>query len=301
MRQSREIRLIKFLKEKYQDMSAREIKRALDIGACSVNGKIERLGSRLINIQKDKIKFKAIKTQAQEKLIIKKENIIFEDEDILVYNKSAGHPTMSTENQGVNFHETLKKELKYKFLEPAHRLDKNTSGLLIFAKNKESLNKLSEMFASKKIKKTYLAIIDGRWKKKHLTGTIENYLCLEYKKGSQQKWKVAGKLSPEDLKNPKYKSALSEYKVIKTFNDFSLVELSPKTGRTHQLRVHMAHIGHPVLGDSIYAHNFKSKITARRQLLHALRLEFNHPKNNTVIKLEAPLPHDFTEIIEKQD
>jgi RluA family pseudouridine synthase len=255
----------------------------------------------MINIPKDKIKFKAIKTQAQEKLIIKKENIIFEDEDILVYNKSAGHPTMSTENQGVNLHETLKKELKYKFLEPAHRLDKNTSGLLIFAKNKNSLHKLSEMFAGKKIQKTYLAIIDGKWKKKLLTGTIENYLCLEYKKGSQQKWKVAEKLSPAELKNPKYKSALSEYKILKTFKDFSLVELSPKTGRTHQLRVHMAYIGHPILGDSIYASNFKSTILARRQLLHAARLELIHPNNKTPLKLEAPLPLDFTDILEKKE
>jgi 23S rRNA pseudouridine1911/1915/1917 synthase len=294
----RQIRLIKYLKDRYKDMSAREIKRALDMGACLVNGKIERLGSRMIDTQKDKVKFKAIKTQAQEKLVIKKGNIIFEDEDILVYNKSAGHATMAVEGKGVNLHDCLKQELKYKFLEPAHRLDKNTSGLLIFAKNKKSHSVLSEMFANKKIKKTYLAIIDGKWKKKNLKGQIKNYLCLEYKKGSQQKWKVAEQFSPSDLKNPKYKEAISDYEVLKTFKDYNLVQLNPQTGRTHQLRVHMAYIGHPILGDSIYAENFKCTKTARRQLLHAGKLEFNHPINKNLLKLEAGLPGDFKEFLD---
>ena len=293
----RQIRLIKYLKDRYKDMSAREIKRALDMGACLVNGKIERLGSRMIDTQKDKVKFKAIKTQAQEKLVIKKENIIFEDEDILVYNKSAGHPTMAVEGKGVNLHDCLKQELKYKFLEPAHRLDKNTSGLLIFSKNKNSHALLSEMFANKKIKKTYLAIIDGKWKKKNLKGQIKNYLCLEYKKGSQQKWKVAENLNSNDLKNPKYKEAISDYEVLKIFNDYSLVKLNPQTGRTHQLRVHMAYIGHPILGDSIYANNFRCPQIPRRHLLHAGSLEFNHPLNKKPLNLEAPLPEDFKNFI----
>jgi 23S rRNA pseudouridine1911/1915/1917 synthase len=294
----RQIRLIKYLKDRYKDMSAREIKRALDMGACLVNGKIERLGSRMIDTQKDKVKFKAIKTQAQEKLVIKKENIIFEDEDILVYNKSAGHPTMAVEGKGANLHDCLKQELKYKFLEPAHRLDKNTSGLLIFAKNKNSHSLLNEMFANKKIKKTYLAIIDGKWKKKNLEGQIKNYLCLEYKKGSMQKWKVAENLSPSELKNPKYKEAISDYKILKTFDDCNLVQLNPQTGRTHQLRVHMAYIGYPILGDSIYAESFKSSKTARRQLLHASKLDFNHPINKNLLSLEAPLPDDFKQILD---
>jgi RluA family pseudouridine synthase len=295
----RQTRLIKYLKDKYKDMSAREIKRALDMGACSVNGKIERLGSRVIFIPKDKIKFKAIKTQAQEKLIIKKENIIFEDDDILVYNKSAGHPTMSTENQGVNLHETLKQELKLKFLEPAHRLDKNTSGLLVFAKNKNALLKLNDMFANKKIQKTYLAIIDGKWKRKNTHGQIKNYLCLEYKKGSMQKWKVAENLSASDLKNPKYKEAISDYQILKVFKDYTYIKLKPQTGRTHQLRVHLAYIGHPILGDSLYAENFKCSQMARRHLLHASVLEFNHPLNNSPLSLEAPLPEDFQKLIDQ--
>ena len=160
------VRLSKYLKEKYPDFSSKEIKRSLENGACTINGQIETFASREINPQKDKVVLKTQKFKAQEKLIIKKSHIIFEDDDLLVYNKEAGHACMATEGKKINLHNELKKELRLKSLEPAHRLDKDTSGLMIFCKNPKSLKAMMQAFKDRKVKKTYLAVVDGNWEKK---------------------------------------------------------------------------------------------------------------------------------------
>lgn len=283
------MKLATYLKNKFPNLSSREIKRALEQGACTVNACIERFGSRQIDPAKDLIKFKAIKTQATKKLTIQKERIIFENQYILVYDKEAGHPSLPTESNKVNLHQMLKTYLNYDFLEPVHRLDKHTSGLIIFAKSKIAVEKFTQLFAEHKIQKEYIAIVDGVWK--HATqGQIETRMRLEFKKGSMQKWQVS--------KSKKDKIAITDYKILKQYKNYTSLILKPRTGRTHQLRVHMAYLGHPILGDSLYAKNFKSKIFVSRQLLHAHKIIFQDPFSLAQISLIAELPKDMKDFLD---
>lgn len=287
------MKLSYYLKEKYPDFSNKEIKRSLENGACTINGKIETFASREINPAKDKIIFNTKKFKAQEKLEIKKQNIEFEDDDLLIYNKEAGHACMATQGKKVNLHEELKKSLKLKYLEPAHRLDKDTSGLIIFCKNPKALRLMMQAFKDKTIQKTYLAIVDGKWSKPD-SGTIKNYLELDFKKRGMQKWKVSKVKSETAEKNKqKYKYAETQYQLRSATKSHSLVELKPKTGRTHQLRIHLSHLGFPILGDNLYAENFKNKGLFTRHLLHAFELKFNHPITKQRYTVSAKAPADF--------
>lgn len=292
------MRLLKYLKNKYKNYGSREMKRALEKGACLVNGKIERFGSKLVDPTKDKIEFKEINFIAREKLLIKKERIIFEDNWILIYDKEAGYPALPTEGKNTNLQEELQKFFADKFsLEPVHRLDKDTSGLMIFAKDHNTVKAFNEMFKEKGIEKTYLAIADGNWKPA-MKGRFDNYLCLEFKRGAMQKWQVA-KVDEEKIANnkSKYKQAITDYEVLKKFDKYTLVKLMPKTGRTHQLRVQLSDIGYPILGDTVYATKFQASILPGRHLLHAQTLKFNHPITKKNIQVEAPTPKEFEKLI----
>ncbi len=290
------MRLLQYIKDKYSDLSNREIKRALERGACLVNGKIERYASREIEAKKDKVEFTYIQTEAQAKLVIKKSRIVFEDEHLLVYDKEAGHPIMATEAKSeANLHHELKRFLQsqpgnYKFFEPVHRLDRQTSGLCIFAKEKTALVELTRMFKDKEIKKTYEAVVDGKWKLAP-QGKVENHLRLKKKINTMQVWEVAKAVKKDS------KLAISNYQLLKAYDKYSHVQLEPLTGRTHQLRVHMAYLGYPILGDTIYAENFKFKKLFDRHLLHAAKLEFKHPITKKRLRLEAELPAEFKELL----
>ncbi len=285
------MRLLLYIKEKYTDLTNREIKRALERGACLVNGKIERYASRKIDPTKDKVEFTYIKTEAQAKLEIKASRIVYEDDYILVYDKEAGHPIMATEAKAeTNLHHELKKFTGHKSFNPVHRLDRQTSGLCIFAKEQEALKELTRMFKDKEIKKTYEAIVDGKWQHPK-QGKIENYLKLKQKINTMQIWQV--------VESPKYgaKQAVTNYKLLKAYDKYSHLELEPLTGRTHQLRLHMAHLGYPILGDTIYAENFKFKKILDRHLLHAAKLEFQHPITKKRLRLLAEMPMVFKELL----
>ncbi len=276
------------IKEKHPDLSNREIKRALEEGACKVNGAIERFPNRTINPRKDKISFTYIKLKAKAKLIINKSSIVFEDADILVYDKPAGYACMSTENsKQVNLHRELKKFTRLSFLEPVHRLDKDTSGLMIFAKNSQTLEQLNQMFKDKEIHKEYYAIVDGAWTLAP-KGRISNHLQLAAKRGAMQTWEIGKKNNA--------KAAITDYELISNHSKHACLRLSPQTGRTHQLRVHMSHLGHPIIGDTQYAKNFKSPLRPGRHLLHAHKLKFKHPQTQRKLNLEAPLPEEFTSL-----
>lgn len=295
------MKLIQFLKKKFPELSNREIKASLELGSCLINGKIESFSSKEIDPKKDKIDFKFIKAAKIPRLIISETRIVLEDDYLLIYDKEAGHLCMSSEKESeVNLHDELKKYLELRekkkiYLEPVHRLDKNTSGLIIFSKSPESNKKLSLLFKEKKIYKEYRALVDGAFKKSGtpLKGCLENYLRLEYKKGHSQKWMVVAKNSK--IHKDRDKLAISEYELLEDFEDCSLVKLVPKTGRTHQLRIHMAFLGHPIIGDVLYAKSFRSSKNFYRLMLHAYKLIFSHPHDATKISVEASLPKGFTE------
>jgi 23S rRNA pseudouridine1911/1915/1917 synthase len=169
-----------------------------------------------------------------------------------------------------------------------HRLDKDTSGLLLIAKNNEAFFYFKNLFQTKNIKKYYLALVHG--KPKEPKSTISSPLG---RIGMKRTTKIAGKKVIDE------KEAETEYETVKNYSNYTLLRLSPKTGRTHQLRVHLNSIGHPIAGDPVYGFKKLSPPPELNRLfLHAYRLEFLTPDGKS-LALEADLPGDLSSILEK--
>lgn len=218
-------------------------------------------------------------------------DIVFENEDFVVINKPAGVLVHSTKYNEESLVDWLIKRYPYIIdvgedkNRPGivHRLDKETSGLLLIAKNQKAFDYFKKLFQERKIKKGYLALVYGEIKNKK--GVIDKPIGI-----------VASsvKRSTAAQKMKELKEAITEYEVIKVFEwqkeKLTLLRVFPKTGRTHQIRVHLASIGHPIVGDKIYGRK-KEKI-AVRLFLHAYSLEFPSP-NGTTLRLEVDLPEDL--------
>jgi 23S rRNA pseudouridine1911/1915/1917 synthase len=218
-------------------------------------------------------------------------DIVYQDGDIAIINKYSGmvvHPAHG------HYSGTLVNAILFQIkdlsgingeMRPGivHRLDKDTSGLIIVVKNDKAHTKLTEMFKNKEIKKTYLAIVKGKVSKE--TGRIETNI------GRDEKDRKKMSVSRDEKKG---KLAITTYKVIDSNERYSLLDVNIETGRTHQIRVHMKHIGYPILGDIVYGRP-DNKIM--RQMLHAYKLEFKHPITSEEMVLEAQLPKDFVEAL----
>lgn len=212
-------------------------------------------------------------------------NIIYEDDYLLVLNKPANiaiHPSIlhfdNSLSNGVKFYFDklgLKKKIRI-----VNRLDRNTSGIVIFAKNEYIQECLIKQMKTNEFKKEYLAIAKGILESK--SGTLN--FPIARKEGSIIERTVT---SDGD-------SAITHYDVVKEFNNLSLVHIVLETGRTHQIRVHFSHIGHPILGDTLYG---SPSELINRQALHSYKLTFIHPVTKKVLSLEAPLPNDIKNII----
>jgi len=226
--------------------------------------------------------------------------IIYEDKDIVVVNKPAGmvvHPT----DHGAHVSGTLVNAVLHHCKDLSgiggekrpgivHRLDKDTSGLIIVAKNDKAHHHIAKQIHDRKVTKRYLTLLKG-----HLSpieGSIEAPL---EKTHGEKDVRVSGR------KKAKY--ALTHYKVKEYVGDYSLVEVQIVTGRTHQIRVHFASIGHPVCGDTMYGDPTLNSqlltLNLKRQFLHAEYLKFRLPKNDEVIELTAPLPDDLKQVLKK--
>lgn len=212
-------------------------------------------------------------------------NIIYEDDYLLVLNKPANiaiHPSIlhfdNSLSNGVKFYFDklgLKKKIRI-----VNRLDRNTSGIVVFAKNEYIQECLIKQMKTKELKKEYLAIAKGILESK--SGTLN--FPIARKEGSIIERTVS---SDGD-------SAITHYDVVKEFNNLSLVHIVLETGRTHQIRVHFSYIGHPILGDTLYG---SPSELINRQALHSYKLTFIHPVTKKVLSLEAPLPNDIEGII----
>jgi len=233
-------------------------------------------------------------------------DVVYEDDDVIVLNKQAGisvHPSVN-EPEG-----TLANALIAKYpgliivgedpIRPGiiHRLDKDTSGLLVVAKNQKTFEFLKKEWQEGRVVKKYLALVWG-----HLNppaggekGEIKSELARSIKD-----FRKRMVIRPEKNKDNKItgKLAITEYKVVKKFKDYSLVEVYPKTGRMHQIRVHMASIGNPVAGDKIYGKNKKAPEGLTRQFLHAYYLSFSLPSGKK-LALEADPPEDLKKVLTK--
>ena len=216
-------------------------------------------------------------------------DVVYEDSDLLVINKASGmvvHPAPG------HYSHTLVNALLYRFqisggdkYRPGivHRLDKDTSGLMMVAKNEKTHEKLSRMIANKEVERHYLAIVDGVIK--HDTGTIDAPIGRDA--NNRQKMAVT------DVHG---KEAVTHFRVLETFSNHTLVECILETGRTHQIRVHMAYIGHPVSNDPLYG---RGKSTEFGQMLHSKSIKFKHPTTGKELFFEVDPPKEFLEKLEK--
>jgi len=213
--------------------------------------------------------------------------IIYQDNDVVVIDKPAGllvHPVQNEKNTLIDI---LRK--KYPQVELVHRLDQDTSGIMVVAKNHQTADFLKNQFLNRTIKKKYIALVHGILKDKK--GIVAKSISKSRKRGGSQTIAPIGK----------NREAITRYEVIKEYPDYSLVEIAPETGRTHQIRVHLASIGHPIAGDDKYKFKRQREIEGlNRQFLHAKYLKFSLP-NGEIKEFYSELPEELSKILKKYD
>ena len=286
-------RLDVYLSALLPDYSRSKIQSALKSGEIKVNNKKEKPSYLIKN--GDKIDFDL---KAEEEIIIKPQpiplDIRYEDENMLVVNKPKNmltHPTAKeTENTLVN---ALLNKYGYKGLSSVngnlrpgilHRLDRNTSGLLMIAKNNKTHTFLSEQIKTKMAVRKYLAVVSGTFDTD--TGIIDAPIARHQTKCEKFTVSEGGKPS------------VTYYKVLERFNRYTLVELQLETGRTHQIRVHMSYIGHPIINDSLYGGE-KVRVNTTEQVLQAYKLSFFAPDKNEKINIEICPDDDIIRVLNK--
>ncbi len=291
-------RLDKFLLREFVLYTRGEIIRAVKAGNVLVNNKIVK-PSYILKVG-DEVKISKIKES--DELVPNKEikfEVVYKDKNIIAINKPAGisvHPTSKEKyNTLVNgliasFPEikNIGDGSKEAWARPGivHRLDKDTSGIMVIARNQNAFDGLKNLFKIRKIKKKYIAIVRGKLSQK--SGVIEKPIA---RAGNYRKQVIAGIKT-----KTKIRPAVTEYKVIKEGKDYSLLEVMPRTGRMHQIRVHLACLGNPVVGDKVYGvKNKETMENINRHLLHAKSLEFE--LGGKKYFLEAKAPDDFDEFI----
>ena len=285
-------RLDKAIKNQETEISRTRLQKLIEEGKVKVNGKIEK-NSYIVKTG-DKI---LIEEEEPEEIELEPQeiplDIIYEDNDIIVINKPKGlvvHP--GNGNPDHTLVNAVMARCKGSLsgiggkIRPGivHRLDKDTSGLIIVAKNDKAHIGLSEQLKNKEIKKTYIALVRGNIQENEAT------IQMPIGRSTKDRKKMAV--------TKKGKEAITHFKVLKRYGKYTLLEVKIETGRTHQIRVHMAEIGHPVVGDMVYS-NGKNEFGVEGQMLHAKQLEFKHPITQKEIKLIAPLPKYFEEILGK--
>ena len=318
-------RLDLFLAAQLEGVSRSRVQLLLDQGDVLVDGKREKASLKLRGGERIAItgapRPAPLKAMAEEIPLV----VVYEDEELVVINKPAGMMVHagSGQNEEARNRGTLVNALLYRFkalsatggdLRPGivHRLDKDTSGLIVVAKNDRTHAALAELFSSRQIKKTYIALVQGAVERAR--GTINTNVGRDPQRRTRMTTKPLGDA----------RAAVSHYEVVRRlanrFGKFTLVRVRIETGRTHQIRVHMASIGHPVVGDTLYGGSGQltdqvasqaatSKAARRkaeperlrlgRNFLHAAQLEFPHPGTGKLLQLEAPLPAELEEFLSR--
>jgi 23S rRNA pseudouridine955/2504/2580 synthase len=229
--------------------------------------------------------------------------VLLEDEHLLAINKPAGVAVHGGSGVSFGVIEQLRMARpQAKYLELVHRLDRETSGILLVAKKRSALKNLQDQFRERQTGKTYLAMVRGQWpaKLKVLDKPLHKFLLgASEDQAGERRVKVVSRDDPDGM------SAVTLVKVREAFKDFSLLEVTIKTGRTHQIRVHLASEGFPILGDDKYGDFELNKALARanarpglkRMFLHAWRLQFNHPASGERLELLAELPLELSQFL----
>ena len=285
-------RLDVFLSEKL-DKTRSAVKKLVDDGEITVGGNKVKAG-RTLKIGEEIF----VSIPDPVKLDLEAENIpldiIYQDKDIAIINKPQG----MTVHAGNGTHgSTLVNALLYHLdslsgingvIRPGivHRIDKDTSGLLVVAKNDAAHLSLSEQIKNKTCHRIYLALLEGTVKQND--GIIDTFIGRSDKNRTMMAVKDSGR------------RAVTHFKVLKRYKEFTFAEFKLETGRTHQIRVHCKYIGHPIVGDPVYGYE-KQKFKLNGQLLHAWKLELTHPFTGERMSFEAPLPDYFQAVLQKLD
>lgn len=283
-------RLDKVLSNLDKTLSRTAIQRLIDENKICVNNKVEKASYKvsigdIITIEEDEPK--DIDIKAQDIPI----EVLYEDNDIIVVNKPKGlvvHPANGNpDGTLVNAVMNICKDTLSGIggeIRPGivHRLDKDTSGVIIIAKNDNAHINLSNQIKNREVKKIYIALVRGVIKENEAT------INMPIGRSTKDRKKMAVS------KNGK--EAVTHFKVLERFENYTLLQIKIDTGRTHQIRVHMSEIGYPVVGDYVYS-NGKNPFGVVGQMLHAKSIEFKHPTTNKIMKIEAPIPEYFEKII----
>ena len=284
------IRLDSYIVTK-EDLSRAMVQKLLEENNILVNGSIKKssykvkMGDKIdITINKPK----ESKIEAQDIPV----EIVYEDADIIVVNKpkglvvhpANGNPDGTLVNAIMNIcKDSLSGIGGEKRPGIVHRLDKDTSGLLIIAKNDKAHIQMSEQIKNRKVKKIYIALVRG------IINENEATINMPIARSKKDRKKMAV--------DKDGKEAVTHFKVLKRYDKYTLLEIKIDTGRTHQIRVHMSEIGHPVIGDEVYS-NGKNEFGVKGQMLHARSLDFEHPITGKKMHLEAEIPEYFKKVID---
>lgn len=286
---SQNIRLDAYIANK-TEMSRVAVQRLIEQNKILVNNIKQKTSYKVqkndeITIEKEELK--ETKLIAQDIPI----EVVYEDNDIIVVNKPKGlvvHPANGNpDGTLVNAIMSICKgslsgiggEIRPGIV---HRLDKDTSGLLIVAKNDQAHIKMSEQIKNREVKKIYVALVRGQVPEEEAT------INMPIARSTKDRKKMAVSKTG--------KEAVTHFKVLKRYNKYTLLEVKIDTGRTHQIRVHLSEIGYPVIGDTVYS-NGKNEFEIRGQMLHAKSLDFEHPITGKQMHLEADLPEYFEEVL----
>nr|WP_272909002.1 RluA family pseudouridine synthase [Nitrospina gracilis] len=280
-----------FLTEVQSDISRSYIQKLIDSGRVVVNGSVSKSNYKVKT--GDRVE---LTVPDPEPLDVRPEaiplDIVYEDASLIVVNKppgmvvhpAPGHSTGTLVNALLHHCRDLTGIGGVARPGIVHRLDKDTSGLVLVAKTAAALENLSAQFKERQVKKVYLALVKGR------VEPASGWIDAPIGRHRVHRKKMA--------LNEGGREAQTYYAVEKQFREYALVRVEPKTGRTHQIRVHLASIGCPILGDRLYGHLRGASVPRlERQALHAYRLEVTHPESGERVQWEAPLPEDLTRVL----
>ncbi|MBR3674042.1 MAG: RluA family pseudouridine synthase [Clostridia bacterium] len=286
------VRLDAYVADNINSLSRTMVKKLIEEGNISVNGKTQKVSYKV----QENDEISVIVPEAKQ-LDLKAQDIplevVYEDKDIIVVNKPKGlvvHPANGNwDGTLVNAIMAICKDSLSGIggeIRPGivHRLDKDTSGLLIIAKNDVAHLNMSNQIKDRQVKKVYYALVRG------VVSENEATINMPIARSTKDRKKMAV------AKNGK--EAITHFKVLERFNKYTLLEVKIDTGRTHQIRVHLSEIGHPVVGDEVYS-NGKNEFGVKGQLLHAKSLDFKHPITGKEMHLESELPEEFENVLKQ--
>ncbi len=259
--------------------SKREIRRAIERGQVSVNGLPQLRASHACSAG-DRIEVRMSFFEREIEMAgFSPDHVLYEDEYLIVYDKP---PFVACDDEGL----LPIVRTAYPEAELCHRLDADTSGVILLARKAQHLEVLKKLFRERKIGKTYICLVDGVPKEK--SGRVENYLGKLPDHLGQAVW--------GEVSEARGRFALTDWELKKCGEKAAWVVCRPMTGRTHQIRLHMAGMGHPIIGDYRYGRRFRCGLYPHRHLLHARRLEFTHPFTGQHMSVVSEVPSLFSEI-----